>query len=252
MAYPEIKFEIQNEVDNLFLEEHTSFGAWEQQYAGLLEFEPFPFSNHMNFTNPQFELNNFEEICDDLGLWDFDQPIMIDNVANPKPLNNMPNNYVMDQNGDIDTRVYDSGLTKINMTQPIGFPNFNMDMVDVQRNGKYNKSSVLQLEEIQKYFDVPITKAAKELNVGLTVLKKRCRELNIMRWPHRKIKSLKSLIHNVKELGLTNEIEMLEEHKRMVEIIPEMELTDRTKKLRQACFKANYKKRRSMQQADFA
>ncbi|GFP93665.1 protein rkd4 [Phtheirospermum japonicum] len=126
-----------------------------------------------------------------------------------------------------------------------------MDM-DVERNGRCNKSSTLQLEEIQKYFDVPITKAAKELNVGLTVLKKRCRELNIMRWPHRKIKSLKSLIHNVKELGLTNEIEMLEEHKRMVEKIPEMELTERTKKLRQACFKANYKKRRSMQQADFA
>lgn len=65
------------------------------------------------------------------------------------------------------------------------------------RNGR-QKSSALQLEEIQKYFDFPITRAAKELNVGLTVLKKRCRELNIARWPHRKIKSLNSLIHNVK------------------------------------------------------
>lgn len=50
----------------------------------------------------------------------------------------------------------------------------------------------------------------------------------------------------IKELGLTNEVEMLEEHKRMVERIPEMELTERTKKLRQACFKANYKRRRSL------
>lgn len=118
-----------------------------------------------------------------------------------------------------------------------------------------------------------------------------------MRWPHRKIKSIKCLIDNVKvshhsdtdarnttflgfyvigasprfmfllifsinltlfpykywlqELGLTNEIEMLEEHKRKLEQLPEMELTERTKKLRQACFKANYKKRRSMQ-ASFA
>ncbi|RAL46450.1 hypothetical protein DM860_004729 [Cuscuta australis] len=92
---------------------------------------------------------------------------------------------------------------------------------------------------------MPITRAAKELKVGLTALKKRCRELNISRWPHRKIKSLRSLIHNAKELGMTKEIEMLEEHKRMVECIPEMELTERTKKLRQACFKANYKKRRT-------
>jgi len=44
---------------------------------------------------------------------------------------------------------------------------------------------------------MPITRAARELNVGLTVLKKRCRELGIARWPHRKMKSLKSLILNV-------------------------------------------------------
>ncbi|KAK6250753.1 RWP-RK domain - like 4 [Theobroma cacao] len=108
------------------------------------------------------------------------------------------------------------------------------------------RTAPLELDEIQKYFDFPISKAAKEMNVGLTVLKKRCRELNIMRWPHRKIKSLTALINNVKELGLTNEIMMLEDHKRLLEKLPDMELTERTKKLRQACFKANYKKRRSL------
>ncbi|KDP25768.1 hypothetical protein JCGZ_23923 [Jatropha curcas] len=111
------------------------------------------------------------------------------------------------------------------------------------RNGR--KMSVpLEMEEIKKYFDLPITKAAKEMNVGLTVLKKRCRELNIMRWPHRKLKSLNSLINNVKEMGLNNEIAMLEEDKRLVEDVPDTELTERTKRLRQACFKANYKKKR--------
>ncbi|GAB2265060.1 hypothetical protein Dimus_000127 [Dionaea muscipula] len=104
----------------------------------------------------------------------------------------------------------------------------------------------LEYEEIQKYFEMPISKAAKKLGVGLTVLKKRCRELDIRRWPHRKIKSLKSLIRNVQELGLMEEIEKLEENKRMLLKVPQMELTARTKKLRQACFKANYKKRRSM------
>lgn len=51
--------------------------------------------------------------------------------------------------------------------------------------------------EIKNYFHMPITRAAKEMNVGLTLLKKRCRELGIPRWPHRKIKSLSSLMHNV-------------------------------------------------------
>jgi RWP-RK domain len=51
--------------------------------------------------------------------------------------------------------------------------------------------------EIKQYFYMPITQAAKEMKVGLTVLKKRCRELGIPRWPHRKMKSLRSLIRNV-------------------------------------------------------
>lgn len=51
--------------------------------------------------------------------------------------------------------------------------------------------------EIKQYFYMPITQAAKEMKVGLTILKKRCRELGIPRWPHRKMKSLRSLIRNV-------------------------------------------------------
>jgi hypothetical protein len=50
------------------------------------------------------------------------------------------------------------------------------------------------LDELKRYFYMPITRAAREMNVGLTVLKKRCRELGIPWWPYRKMKSLKSLI----------------------------------------------------------
>ena len=49
---------------------------------------------------------------------------------------------------------------------------------------------MLSKETISQYFYIPITQAAKELNVGLTLLKKRCRELGIRRWPHRKLMSL--------------------------------------------------------------
>ncbi|XP_030933460.1 protein RKD4 isoform X1 [Quercus lobata] len=128
-------------------------------------------------------------------------------------------------------------------------------------SSRRKRTTLLELDEIQKHFDVPITKAAKEMNVGLTVLKKRCRQLNIMRWPHRKIKSLNSLIKNVQnkrlelellvveDLGFKREADILEDQKRLLEILPDTELTEEIKRLRQACFKANYKKKRMAIQA---
>jgi hypothetical protein len=50
---------------------------------------------------------------------------------------------------------------------------------------------------VSQYFCLPIKQAAQELNVGLTLLKRRCRVLGIPRWPHRKVKSLETLIKNV-------------------------------------------------------
>ncbi|XP_074314809.1 uncharacterized protein LOC141650976 [Silene latifolia] len=112
----------------------------------------------------------------------------------------------------------------------------------------------LSKEIISQYFYMPITKAAKELNVGSTLLKKRCRELGIQRWPHRKLMSLQTLIKNVQELGkeggdengekLMEAIEILEQEKKLMEEIPDLQLETRTKRLRQACFKAKYKRRK--------
>jgi hypothetical protein len=74
----------------------------------------------------------------------------------------------------------------------------SMKEEEVRKMSGRKRSVGLELEEIQRHFNMPITQAAREMRVGLTVLKKRCRELRIMRWPHRKIKSLTSLINNVK------------------------------------------------------
>ncbi|KAL7108235.1 hypothetical protein ACP275_06G101300 [Erythranthe tilingii] len=287
------KLDNQNEAGCFFFEESPNLGysSWDQQFAcgegfnfglyPLLEYSeslPLPHHHHHTMTNyiaPHVELNDFEEIADDLGLWDFDQPpppLIHNNILqdqNPNPptttivQENDINHAMIDhhqENDDViiippppNGSMYGGSSTnnpppQQNLDELLLSSNSSSINTDPRRNGTTTryKSSSLKLEEIKKHFHIPITKAAKELNVGLTVLKKRCRELNITRWPHRKIKSLKCLIHNVRELGLTSEIEMLEEHKRMVETIPEMELTERTKKLRQACFKANYKKRRSL------
>ncbi|KAJ7299376.1 hypothetical protein O6H91_Y241500 [Diphasiastrum complanatum] len=103
-------------------------------------------------------------------------------------------------------------------------------------------------------------RASKKLKVGLTVLKKRCREFGIPRWPHRKLKSLDSLIHNMQEVAkgsdqggvlmstVKDELRELENQKTWMQEKPGMDLTDRTKRLRQACFKNNYKRRRRRQQ----
>ncbi|CAH9145429.1 unnamed protein product, partial [Cuscuta epithymum] len=100
---------------------------------------------------------------------------------------------------------------------------------------------------------MPIMEAAKELGVGITLLKKRCRMLGIRRWPHRKLASLQTLINYVQEFGDENNeneglvgrakatIEMLEWEKKRLEEFPDLELEENTKRLRQACFKDNYK-----------
>ncbi|KAJ9567310.1 hypothetical protein OSB04_003276 [Centaurea solstitialis] len=117
---------------------------------------------------------------------------------------------------------------------------------------------MLSRETISQYFYMPITQAAKELNVGLTLLKKRCRELGIRRWPHRKLMSLQTLINNVQqelakkdkgersEEKLREAVMILENERKKMEEIPDLQLEHNTKRLRQACFKANYKRRRTM------
>lgn len=67
--------------------------------------------------------------------------------------------------------------------------------------------------------------------------------------------SLQNLIRNVQELErggdipgsegkLKEAIEILQRERELIEEIPDLEMEDKTKRLRQACFKANYKKRR--------
>lgn len=48
------------------------------------------------------------------------------------------------------------------------------------------------------------------------------------------------------EQKLKDVIKLLEEEKKMLEEVPDMELEEKTKRLRQACFKANYKRRKLM------
>ncbi|KAH7425116.1 hypothetical protein KP509_11G040500 [Ceratopteris richardii] len=127
------------------------------------------------------------------------------------------------------------------------------------QRGSSERVTEITIQELSQYFNMPITQASKELKVGLTVLKKKCREFGIPRWPHRKMKSLDSLINNIQDLAsehggkgsarVLNAVKELEEQKKLMEEMPGIELAERTKRLRQACFKASYKKRRLLSAA---
>jgi len=48
-----------------------------------------------------------------------------------------------------------------------------------------NRSPSLQFDEIKKHFNVPQTTVVKNMNVGLTILRKRCKELKITKRPYK-------------------------------------------------------------------
>ncbi|CAL0319521.1 unnamed protein product [Lupinus luteus] len=243
------------------------FSPWDN----LLEFDfapNFPYRSNQHIFNGSPELDNLN--FDDINIPPLDEnfgfehkPLM--NVIVPQP----PPPYGFGEEG-LATCIKEEVME--NNEDMLLFPNSNMkkracawefeetkkkveenngDMLCLPNtnskiSSKKHRSCALEFEDIKKHFGVPITEAAKELNIGVTLLKRRCRELNIMRWPHRKLKSLKLLIDNVKEMGLSNEVALLEQHIKMLEQVPGMELTEETKKLRQACFKANFKRRRCL------
>ena len=52
-------------------------------------------------------------------------------------------------------------------------------------------------DDLASLFHLPAELACRELGIGLTVLKRRAREVGIQRWPFRKMKSLERLIEHV-------------------------------------------------------
>ncbi|PON50014.1 RWP-RK domain containing protein [Parasponia andersonii] len=114
----------------------------------------------------------------------------------------------------------------------------------------------IALSDLAKYFDLPIVEASRNLEVGLTVLKKKCREFGIPRWPHRKIKSLDSLIRDLQEerewqqqdnkaaaIAVAKRQSMLENERESIEKKPFLEMKTETKRFRQDVFKRKHRAR---------
>nr|XP_025884608.1 protein RKD3-like isoform X2 [Solanum lycopersicum] len=179
-----------------------------------------------------------------------------------------------------DNKIYEEEIIMGNDHQEIILMEKEKDKcLEIREEINNNSSSMLSRDAISKYFYIPIIQASKELHIGLTHLKKRCRNLGIRRWPCRKLMSLQTIINNVKvyvstqlnklvsimilinnihlkelENGVGNEmkeklkdmINVLEKEKKKIEEIPDMEIEEKTKQLRQICNMKNHKKRRLM------
>ena len=58
---------------------------------------------------------------------------------------------------------------------------------------------VITLSLLRSKYHLPISRAAKELGMGVTVMKKYCRKFGINRWPFRKLNSMTKLISSVQQ-----------------------------------------------------
>ncbi|ONM14994.1 NLP transcription factor [Zea mays] len=148
----------------------------------------------------------------------------------------------------------------------------------VQKHTRANRKHIdsITLVDIAQYFHLPIRDASKTLKIGVSILKRKCRQYGIPRWPHRKIKSLDSLIHDFvgqfvlarededeeeeKQLqkdrlaaainALTKRKSMLESEKETIQQKPAMDLMAETKLFREDVFKRRYRAKSSVMDMD--
>ncbi|PUZ48460.1 hypothetical protein GQ55_7G246600 [Panicum hallii var. hallii] len=142
----------------------------------------------------------------------------------------------------------------------------------VQKQPRANRKHIdsITLVEIAQYFHLPIREASKTLKIGVSILKRKCRKYGIPRWPHRKIKSLESLINDLEYVldddsgedaqqelqkieeekqaavikALTKRKKMLESEKEIIQQKPALDLMTETKQFREDVFKRRYRARR--------
>ncbi|KAF7010415.1 hypothetical protein CFC21_024833 [Triticum aestivum] len=146
-----------------------------------------------------------------------------------------------------------------------------------RRRAKKQHIASITLVDIAPYFHLPIREASRALKIGVSILKQKCRQYGIPRWPHRKIKSLDSLISDLefvmddtdgdvvqKETRRQREKEkeekekekqeairalakrkrLLESEKEIIQQKPALDLMAETKLFREDVFKRRYRAKR--------
>ncbi|KAL5990045.1 hypothetical protein ACLOJK_010942 [Asimina triloba] len=79
--------------------------------------------------------------------------------------------------------------------------NLMAESSQTQQSESRRPSGPLTMNEISKFFYLPIADAASNLGVGTSALKRMCRDNGLLRWPYRKIQSGKTIEEINKELA---------------------------------------------------
>ena len=110
----------------------------------------------------------------------------------------------------------------------------------------------LDLDGLKPFFKYPAVKACELLQCGMTKLKRRCRELGVPRWPHRKLQSLSNLVNALDVKGSDNVKHMVSQDLNVVHADPNAAMSADTARARQAHYKAvcRAKKQQVKTQAD--
>eukprot|EP01031_Cornospumella_fuschlensis_P033755 gene33755-40844_t len=74
-------------------------------------------------------------------------------------------------------------------------------------NPSYGAGHNITLDDLRRYFHLPIAEVAKHLNTCTTALKKICRKLNINKWPYRQILSLTKSIQSIEMASLNDALD---------------------------------------------
>lgn len=67
---------------------------------------------------------------------------------------------------------------------------------------KRKRKREITFVEVQRYFDLSIKDASQELGISLTQLKRVCRQLDIPKWPHRKVRICHKIYITYKYINL--------------------------------------------------
>lgn len=76
--------------------------------------------------------------------------------------------------------------------------------INDQKSAPQSLSRSITLEELRKFFHLPIAEVARQFGTCTTALKKICRKLNITKWPYRQILSLTKSIQSL-EMAVLND-----------------------------------------------
>eukprot|EP01038_Epipyxis_sp_PR26KG_P003958 gene3958-5677_t len=96
----------------------------------------------------------------------------------------------------------DSSYHAMQLQQPL----HNQSPSPLKRESDLPLSKTIKLDDLRRYFHLPIVEVAKQLGTCTTALKKLCRKNDIHKWPYRQIKSLSKSIQSLEMASLNDSL----------------------------------------------